>query len=274
MLRTASIIVALLAMVAESQARGTIAITTCGQTVPPGYKAVLMNDIACPPWGVCYPPSPCAPPGVPCQPIQPTVACRAAADCPDPANDNCFPPPGKSGTIGLVLGRSARLEMNSHSISGSYYGLLSGTFDSYGTLVGAGSMTIKGPGAIFGTQQAGSAVNLNVDGISLHGNDFGLYAVRVKAKNLVGSADGVFLWAERSLQASGLTVTGSEDGVVSFGSAKISDSSITGGTAGDIETVGRLHVRNVVCDHSFQLVPAGQPGHFAAGPPWGVCRND
>src|SRR5262249_60666699 len=182
MLRTASIIVALWAMVAESQARGTVAIPACGKAVPPGYKAVLMNDIACPPWGVAYPPRACPPPGVPCQPIQPPIACRAAAECPDPANDNCFPPPGKSGTIGLVLGRGARLEMNSHSLSGSYYGLLSGTFDSYGTLVSAGSMTIKGPGAIFGTQQAGSAVKLYVDWSSLDRHGFLVCSIRVIVK--------------------------------------------------------------------------------------------
>jgi hypothetical protein len=274
MLRVTAIIVALLAMVAESHAGGTIAITACGQVVPPGYTAVLMNDIVCPPWGVCYPPSPCAPPGVPCQPIQPTVACRAAAECPDPAHDNCYPPPGKNGSIGLVLGRGARLEMNSHSLSGSYYGLLSGTFDSSGVLVSAGKMTIKGPGAIFQTQEAGFAVSLKADGISIHGNPLGFWANRIDAKNLVGSANGVFLVAERSIKASGLAVTGGEYGVISDGSAKISDSSITGNTAGDIETVRRPRVRNVVCDHSAQLVPTGQPGQFAVGPPWGVCSGD
>ena len=272
MLRTASVVVAMLAMVGESRAGGTVAITTCGQKVPAGYKAVLMNDIACPPWGLCYPPSPCAPPGVPCQPIQPTVGCRAPTDCPDP-NDNCFSPT-ITPSFALLLGRSARLEMNSHSISGSYYGLLSGTMDAYGTIVSAGTMTIDGPGEISDTQQAAGAVTVKADGISLHGNHYGLNASRIRARNLSGSANGVFLIAERSLKASSVTVAGGEAGVISFGTARIIDSTITGSAGGDIETVRRLRVRNVVCDHSYQLVTTGTPGQFALGPPWGICSDD
>ena len=147
MSRTAMLLGLLLGVVAETRAGVSVSVTTCGQVVPPGARAVLANDIACPPWGVCYPS--CVPPNPGCsQPLQPVVTCRSTAECPDPPNDNCASPPGIATSVGIYLGKGARLAMNSHSVSGAFIGIVSG--NPQGT--GAGKMQITGPGSIFGNQ--------------------------------------------------------------------------------------------------------------------------
>src|SRR5262249_3814188 len=159
-------IVMLVRFVAETMAAGTMSVTTCGQVVPPGTTAILAKTIVCPPWGVCYPP--CAQGDPAClQPLQPVGACRSTAEGPDPVNDSCAFPPGLPPSVGIYMGGGAWLQMNRHSVSGAFIGILSGSSSG----IGAGKMKITGPGSIFGNQQGVVfPTSLKASGISLHDN--------------------------------------------------------------------------------------------------------
>ena len=268
MSRLALSIVMLLGFVAQTMAGKPISVTTCGQVVPPGTTATLAKTIVCPPWGVCYPP--CVQGDPACsQPLQPVVTCRSAAECPDPANDTCAFPPGVTSSVGIYMGKGAWLQMNSHSVSGAFIGILSG--NSSGT--GAGKMKITGPGAIFGNQQGVVfPTNVRVEGVKLHDNAMlGISATaRVRLENVVGKNNGLLAGAARRITAKGVTATGNGTGLGSAGSLTVADSSITGSTSADIESVRRPRLRNVVCDKSAQLLLPQN----TLGPPWGVCSND
>jgi hypothetical protein len=268
MSRTALLLGLLLAVVAETRAGVSVSVTTCGQVVPPGARAVLANDIACPPWGVCYPS--CVPPNPGCfQPLHPVVTCRSTAECPDPPNDNCAFPPGTTASVGIYLGKGARLAMNSHSVSGAFIGIVSG--NPQGT--GAGKMQITGPGSIFGNQYGLQyASTLKVEGVSLHDNvHFAMWGSgRVTLEDVVGSDNGALAIAAKRMTARRVTATGNGTGLVSGGSLSVADSSITGSTVADIASVRRPHLRNVVCEKSLQIIPL----QSTTAPPWGVCSND
>jgi hypothetical protein len=267
MSRSALSIVMLLAFVAPALAGKTMSVTTCGQVVPPGTTATLTKTIVCPPWGVCYPP--CVQGDPACfQPLQPLVTCRSTAECPDPANDNCAFPPGVTSSVGIYMGKGAWLQMNSHSVSGAFIGILSG--DTSGRE--AGKMKVSGPGSIFGNQQGiVFPTNLKVEGISLHDNAMiGISATgRVRLERVVGKHNGLLAGAGKRITAKDVTATGNGIGLGSARSLTVADSSITGSTSADIESVRRPRLRNVVCDKSAQLLPRN-----TLGPPWGVCRND
>ena len=261
-------IVMLVRFVAETMAAGTMSVTTCGQVVPPGTTAILAKTIVCPPWGVCYPP--CAQGDPAClQPLQPVVVCRSTAECPDPANDSCAFPPGVPSSVGLYMGRGAWLQMNRHSVSGAFIGILSGSSSG----VGAGKMKITGPGSIFGNQQGVVfPTSLKASGISLHDNaQIGISATkRVRLADVVGKNNGVLAGAGTRIMATRVTATGNGIGLGSGRSLTIADSSITGSTSVDIESVRRPRLRNVVCETSAQLLLPQN----TLGPPWGVCSND
>jgi len=268
MSRSALSIVMLVGLVAKTMAGGTMSVTTCGQVVPPGTTAILAKTIVCPPWGVCYPP--CVQGDPACfQPLQPVVTCRSTADCPDPVNDKCAFPPGVTTSVGIYMGQGAWLQMNHHSVSGAFIGILSGT--ASGT--GSGKMKITGPGAIFGNQQGVVyPTSLKASGISLHDNVMvGIVATkRVRLENVVGRNNGTLAGAAKRLTAKGVTATGNGIGLGSGRSLAIADSSITGSTSVDIESVRRPRLRNVVCETSAQLLLPQN----TLGPPWGVCSND
>jgi hypothetical protein len=268
MSRSALSIVMLVGFVAETMAGGTMSVTTCGQVVPPGTTAILAKTIVCPPWGVCYPA--CVQGDPACfQPLEPVVTCRSTAECPDPVNDNCAFPPGVSTSVGIYMGKGAWLQMNSHSVSGAFIGILSGT--ASGT--GSGKMKITGPGAIFGNQQGVVyPTSLKVAGVSLHDNVLtGISATkRVRLENVVGRNNGILAGAAKRMTAKRVTATGNGIGLGSGGSLIIADSSITGSTSADIESVRRPRLRNVVCEKSAQLVLPQN----TLGPPWGVCSGD
>ena len=263
MSRPALSIVMLLGFVAQTMAGKNMSVTTCGQVVPPGTIATLTRTIVCPPWGVCYPCAACT------QPLQPVVTCRSTAECPDPANDNCAFPPGASTSVGIYMGQGAWLQMDHHSVSGAFIGILSGT--ASGT--GSGKMTITGPGAIFGNQQGiVYPTSLKASGISLHDNVMaGIVATkRVRLENVVGRNNGMLAGAGKRLTATGVTATGNGIGLASGRSLAIANSSITGSTSTDIESVRRPRLRNVVCEKSAQLLLPQN----VLGPPWGICSND
>jgi len=272
MLRTVLTIVGLLTLAAETLAAEPVPITACGQAVPAGRIGVLMNDLACPPWGVCYP----ACPGPSCfQPLQPIVTCRATAECPDPPNNNCAAPPGEDLNVGLYMGRGARLQMNGHTISGSYFGIISGTPGPDGGVYESGSMRITGPGAIIDTESAVQfPLSLKVEGITVQDNKGGLAALRMKAKDVVSTGNQGGLGAEKAVKAVGITATGNGFGVASNGSIRIANSTITGNTSADIASVRAPRVRAVTCETSFSLVPAAIGYGYDLGAPWGVCSND
>jgi hypothetical protein len=263
MSRSALSIVMLLGFVAQAMAGKTMSVTTCGQVVPPGTIATLTKTIVCPPWGVCYPCAACT------QPLQPVVTCRSTAECPDPVNDNCAFPPGVTSSVGIYMGKGTSLQMNSHSVSGAFIGIVSG--NPAGT--GSGKLKITGPGAIFGNRQGIEyATNLKVSGISLHDNVYAgiLGSKRVRLEDVVGKKNGLLAGAVKRITAIRVTATGNGAGLGSAGSLTIVDSSITGSTIVDIESVRRPRVRNTVCGTSAQLLLRQN----TLGPPWGICSND
>src|SRR5262245_37686037 len=268
MARSALCIAMLLGLVAEVMAGGTMSVTTCGQVVPPGMTAVLDKTIVCPPWGVCYPPCVQGDPGC-LHPLDPVVPCRSTAECPDPVNDSCAFPPGVSTSVGIYMGKGAWLQMNRHSVSGAFIGILSGT--ASGT--GSGKMKITGPGAIFGNQQGVVyPTSLKISGVSLHDNVVtGIAATkRVRLTDVVGRNNGILAGAAKRLSATRVTATGNGIGLGSGRSMAIAESIITGSTTVDIESVRRPRLRNVVCEKSAQLVLPQN----TLGPPWGVCSED
>jgi hypothetical protein len=268
MSRSALSIVMILGFVAQTMAGKTMSVTTCGQVVPPGTTATLTKTIVCPPWGVCYPA--CVQGDPACfHPLQPVVTCRSTAECPDPVNDNCAFPPGVTSSVGIYMGKGASLQMNSHSVSGAFIGIVSG--NPSGT--GSGKMKITGPGSIFGNQQGiVYPTNLKVSGISLHDNAYiGISGTkRLRLENVVGKNNGVLAGAGKRITAIRVTATGNGAGLGSAGSLTIVDSSITGSTSVDIESVRRPRLRNTVCGKSAQLLLPQN----TLGPPWGVCTDD
>src|SRR5262249_47901766 len=155
-----------------------------------------------------------------------------------PANDSCAFPPGVPSSVGLYMGRGAWLQMNRHSVSGAFIGILSGSSSG----VGAGKMKITGPGSIFGNQQGVVfPTSLKASGISLHDNaQIGIAATkRVRLENVVGKNNGILAGAGKRIMATGVTATGNGIGLGSGRSLTIADSSITGSTSVDIESVRR-----------------------------------
>jgi len=267
MSRTPLLVALFLALVAQSRAGVSVSVTTCGQVVPPGARAVLANDIVCPPWGVCY--TTCVPGNPACfQPLQPVVTCRSTAECPDPPNDNCAFPPGVTTSVGIYLGKGARLDMNSHSVSGAFVGIASGAPDG----TGAGKATISGPGAIAGNSAGGVlyATTLKLVGVTLRDNvNVGAgWGDRVILQDVTGSGNGALALARKKMTAKGVTATGNGVGLASGGTLTVVDSSITGSTSADIASVRRPRLRNVTCETSVQIL------QNMPEPPWGVCSND
>jgi hypothetical protein len=268
MSRSALSIVMLLGLVAPAMAAKTMSVTTCGQVVPPGTIATLTKTIVCPPWGVCYPPFVQGNPAS-SQPLQPVVTCRSKAECPDPANDNCAFPPGVTSSVGIYMGKGAWLQMSSHSVSGAFIGIVSGNPSGLGN----GKLKITGPGSIFGNQQGiGNPTNAKVSGISLHDNAvIGISgSKRLRLENVVAKNNGVVAGFVKRITAIKVTATGNGAGLGSAGALTIVDSSITGSTSVDIESVRRPRLRNTVCGKSAQLLLPQN----TLGPPWGVCTND
>src|SRR5262249_27176359 len=109
-------------------------------------------------------------------------------------------------------------------------------------------------------------------GISLHDTvNAGIFgSKRVRPEDVVGKNNGVLAGAFKKITAIRVKATGNGAGLGSAGSLTIVDSSITGSTSVDIESVRRPRLRNTVCGKSAQLLLPQN----TLGPPWGVCAND
>jgi hypothetical protein len=200
--------------------------------------------------------------------------------------------------VGVVLNRSAALDMNGHSIVTSGEAVR-------GELDRSGAITVNGPGSISGGCTAAIAAHGNVKdkhrvnarNVTIDGCTLGIAGNTVRA-NDVSITNGVAAGLYADFGVTGAHILSSGNGtygvVVPYGTVRVhdlsatdngwqgvlatlavlSDSVVTGNDVGgfgiDIGTSLRPRLRDVDCGLS-----AHEPflAHVA-GPPWGVCTND
>lgn len=178
-------------------------ISTCGQTVPEGESAVLLNDLDCPVGvGVCA--------------VDAGKLCPNAAGCP---SGRCL------GNAGVVLENRARLDLNGHTIRGGDVAV-----ECVGRSCEIGGGTVESAGALcsgsiwgrvvdqFATQSM-QLTDLTVSGggcITVY-NTFG----RIKATN-VTVTNGTWGLIAGSLDGASITVSGNAGhGLYVSGRAKV-----------------------------------------------------
>jgi hypothetical protein len=233
-------------------------VTQCGQVVPAGETGVLQGDLTCAKStfaGFCARCS--AVPGA-CG-ADTSQPCNTVADC-APSGDQCV-------KVGVVLGRSATLDLAGFALRGAV-----GDAPEIGVLSGRGRASINGPGEIanfdFGTHLSGRAVldgltvqdcvhqgifgfNLRLTNVTATANGVGVVGGRVQLRGGViasaNTSDGVS--ASSGIRGSGLTASNNGGHGVH---ARIRGLVLTGLTANDNGGAGVLSARGgILIDSSL-----------------------
>lgn len=244
-------------------------ITTCGRIVSRGERGILMADLDCgQKWGTCRLCTTCF------DLVQPTVPCSSPADCPDPQTQRCYSDTGAQGSIaGVYVLPGGRLEMNGHSIRNARNGVAGFAPDG---VAGRGVVRVLGPGTIAATREGVAAGKGKIVGITARDSVFGVVGGTLSLVDVNASENAIGVSANYKVMAKRLTADDNRYlGLLSYASARVTASHLTGNVFGDIGTEEEPRVSSTVCDHSALLVETAQPGIYApTGPPFGFCSQD
>ena len=201
--------------------------------------------------------------------------------------------------VGVTLQRSARLDLNGHTLHGGVHGVLADFARGHASVDGPGAVADADIGIITtGGSSSGNQAELRLADVDVHDNVIGVFAdrlrltrvtaqgnqhgltanFRVKGTDVVASDNAKFgVWsAAGAIKLKRLTATNNGwFGVMATqgGRVVLADSTVTGNAAGfgdiDVASARSPSLRNVVCGRSSDAFSV-----FVTGTSWGVCASD
>lgn len=281
-----SLLLGLLLLGVSARRAAAVDVTQCGQTVPPGETAVLLNDLNCAvTQGFCGVDGP---------------ACTTNAECP---SGFCY-------FYGIRISRGGSLDLSGFTIDGVNAAIVgAGVFcDGRCELRGPGAVTGFPDGVTGGTRcsiraedltvsgNSGSGIgestatlrlrnvtasgngtggvsgrNVVVDGVTANDNGIiGVFGTRIRGHNLTANdnAGGPGVRAFTSMRVTNLTALNNAGFGVWAGGARLDASTVTGSQLQDIATTRRPRLTSTTCGTSARM-----DGNQIVGT-WGVCTND
>lgn len=134
---------------------------------------------------------------------------------------------------------------------------------------------VLGPGTITATRQAITGVQ-KVAGVAMHANVYGIVCDTVRLKDVDASRNVIGVSTFDKAIAVRLTADDNRYvGLLSYGTARVSSSHLTGNVHADITTEEPPRVVKTTCEHSPSLAETWTAGIYSpTGPPWSVCSLD
>ena len=201
--------------------------------------------------------------------------------------------------VGVTLQRSARLDLNGHTLHGGVRGVLADFARGHAWVDGPGAVADADIGIVTtGGSSSGNQAELRLTDVDLHDNGIGVSADRlkltrvtsqgnqhgfkanfhVKGTDVVASDNAKFgVWSGAGVVKLKRLTASSNGwfGVIATqgGRVVLADSTVTGNAAGlgdvDVASSRRPSLRNVVCGRSSDAFSV-----FITGTSWGVCASD
>jgi hypothetical protein len=242
---SSAVLVAVLLVVAWTQARADVTITACGQTVPQRETGTLATDLVC-------------------------SSSAAAAFVADRATLN-LDNHTITGEVQCV--RSCTIVGPGEVGNTSFAAIVVNTSAANGTKFTAQDLTVRNSAVGIYSQALSTNLFTNVTATQNSGSGIVVFG-KVKGSNVTATDNGGtgFISQRRAVKLAGLTATGNGFGglINNGGRTRLTDSTLTGNVDSffpdglDLFSFGKPKLVNTTCEHSL-------------GPkdlPWGVCSLD